>query len=48
MTRAFRSSRAGGPQARHATLDTYLTAALALVQGALFVAWRAYWTHFVI
>ncbi|SCL25794.1 hypothetical protein [Micromonospora inyonensis] len=34
--------------ARQATLDTYLTAALALVQGALFVAWLAYWTHFVI
>jgi hypothetical protein len=34
--------------ARRATLDTYLTAALALVQGALFVSWLAYWTHFVI
>ncbi|WP_229401803.1 hypothetical protein [Micromonospora okii] len=34
--------------ARHATADTWLTAALALLQGALFVVWLTYWTHFVI
>ncbi|SCG47097.1 hypothetical protein GA0070609_1876 [Micromonospora echinaurantiaca] len=34
--------------ARHATLDVWLTAALALLQGALFVTWLAYWTHFII
>jgi hypothetical protein len=34
--------------ARRATLDTWLTAALALLQGALFVVWLTYWTHFII
>ncbi|MFI7649007.1 hypothetical protein ACIBTZ_23450 [Micromonospora sp. NPDC049460] len=34
--------------ARHATADAWLTAALALLQGALFVTWLAYWTHFII
>ncbi|PZF94246.1 hypothetical protein C1I99_19555 [Micromonospora deserti] len=34
--------------ARHATADVWLTAVLALVQGALFVTWLAYWTHFII
>ncbi|MCM0677838.1 hypothetical protein NCC78_24635 [Micromonospora phytophila] len=34
--------------ARRATLDVWLTALLALVQGALFVTWLAYWTHFII
>lgn len=34
--------------ARRATVDTYLTAGLALVQGALFVLWLTYWTHFII
>ncbi|WP_406045603.1 hypothetical protein OG799_14665 [Micromonospora sp. NBC_00898] len=34
--------------ARRVTLDTWLTAALALLQGALFVVWLTYWTHFII
>lgn len=34
--------------ARNASVDTYLTAALALVQGSLFVVWLTYWTHFII
>ncbi|MFG3417210.1 hypothetical protein [Micromonospora sp. NPDC047730] len=34
--------------ARHASADAWLTAALALLQGALFVTWLAYWTHFII
>jgi hypothetical protein len=34
--------------ARHATADAWLTAALALLQGALFVIWLAYWTHYII
>lgn len=34
--------------ARRATVDTWLTAALALFQGALFVVWLTYWTHFII
>ncbi|MFI7575470.1 hypothetical protein [Micromonospora sp. NPDC049497] len=34
--------------ARHAGVDVWLTAALALLQGALFVIWLAYWTHFII
>ncbi|WP_245718953.1 hypothetical protein [Micromonospora rhizosphaerae] len=34
--------------ARRATVDTWLTAALALLQGALFVVWLTYWTHFII
>jgi hypothetical protein len=34
--------------ARNARVDTYLTATLALVQGALFVLWLIYWTHFII
>ncbi|MGW4500293.1 hypothetical protein ACWENR_16965 [Micromonospora sp. NPDC004336] len=34
--------------ARHVTADAWLTAALALLQGALFVVWLAYWTHFII
>ena len=34
--------------ARHATVDTYLTAALALTQGALFVVWLNYWAHFIV
>ncbi|MEW2378765.1 hypothetical protein AB0883_22065 [Micromonospora sp. NPDC047812] len=34
--------------ARHAGADAWLTAALALLQGALFVTWLAYWTHFII
>ncbi|QGN48401.1 hypothetical protein GKC29_17165 [Micromonospora sp. WMMC415] len=33
---------------RRVTVDVWLTAALALLQGALFVAWLAYWTHFII
>ncbi|MER7889796.1 hypothetical protein ABTX15_08245 [Micromonospora sp. NPDC094482] len=34
--------------ARNATLDVWLTAVLALVQGALFVLWLTYWTHVII
>ncbi|WP_309227363.1 hypothetical protein [Micromonospora thermarum] len=34
--------------ARRVTVDVWLTAALALLQGALFVVWLAYWTHFII
>ncbi|PWR14066.1 hypothetical protein DKT68_00325 [Micromonospora acroterricola] len=34
--------------ARRATVDVWLTAALALVQGALFVLWLTYWTHMII
>jgi hypothetical protein len=34
--------------ARRASLDGWLTAGLALAQGALFVVWLTYWTHFVI
>ncbi|MEV4657141.1 mannosyltransferase family protein [Micromonospora sp. NPDC049301] len=34
--------------ARHAAVDVWLTAALALVQGALFVLWLSYWTHMII
>lgn len=34
--------------AKNASVDTYLTAALALVQGALLVVWLTYWTHFII
>ncbi|WP_346122580.1 hypothetical protein [Micromonospora coerulea] len=34
--------------ARRVTLDTWLTAALAVLQGALFVIWLTYWTHFII
>ncbi|RZU76610.1 hypothetical protein EV384_5276 [Micromonospora kangleipakensis] len=33
---------------RRASLDTWLTAALAVLQGALFVVWLTYWTHFII
>lgn len=29
-------------------VDVWLTAVLALLQGALFVTWLAYWTHFII
>ncbi|SIM77860.1 hypothetical protein [Micromonospora cremea] len=34
--------------ARRASVDVWLTAALALVQGALFVLWLSYWTHMII
>ncbi|MFC4019937.1 hypothetical protein ACFOW4_18605 [Micromonospora sp. GCM10011542] len=34
--------------ARRASVDVWLTAALALVQGALFVTWIAYWNHMII
>ncbi|MFE9202384.1 hypothetical protein [Micromonospora sp. NPDC007230] len=34
--------------AHRATLDSWLTAALALIQGALFAVWLTYWTHFII
>lgn len=34
--------------ARHAGVDVWLTAALAVVQGALFVLWLSYWTHMII
>ncbi|MFE9689257.1 hypothetical protein [Micromonospora sp. NPDC005806] len=34
--------------ARRTTLDTWLTAGLAVLQGALFVVWLTYWTHFII
>ncbi|MFC0505661.1 glycosyltransferase family 39 protein [Micromonospora costi] len=33
---------------RNATVDVWLTAVLALLQGALFVLWLSYWTHVVI
>ncbi|MGC5020392.1 hypothetical protein [Micromonospora sp. DT47] len=33
---------------RTAPADAGLSAALALLQGALFVVWLAYWTHFII
>ncbi|WP_433385180.1 hypothetical protein [Micromonospora sp. KLBMP9576] len=33
---------------RAAGADAWSTAALALLQGALFVTWLAYWTHFII
>ncbi|MBG6104972.1 MULTISPECIES: hypothetical protein [Micromonospora] len=34
--------------ARHASVDVWLTATLALVQGVLFVLWLSYWTHMII
>ncbi|MFG1866687.1 hypothetical protein [Micromonospora arborensis] len=34
--------------ARLASVDVWLTAALAVVQGALFVLWLSYWTHMII
>ncbi|GIJ27451.1 hypothetical protein Vqi01_26130 [Micromonospora qiuiae] len=34
--------------ARRPMVDVWLTAALALLQGALFVVWLAYWTRFII
>ncbi|WP_405432191.1 hypothetical protein [Micromonospora sp. NBC_00617] len=34
--------------ARRAGVDVWLTAALAVVQGALFVLWLTYWTHMII
>ncbi|MFC4147406.1 hypothetical protein ACFO0M_14210 [Micromonospora mangrovi] len=34
--------------AGRAALDSWLTAGLALLQGALFVVWLTYWTHFII
>jgi hypothetical protein len=34
--------------ARHASVDVWLTATLALVQGVLFVLWLTYWTHMII
>ncbi|MEV7232357.1 hypothetical protein AB0M79_35965 [Polymorphospora sp. NPDC051019] len=34
--------------ARRPKVDVWLTAALALLQGVLFVVWLAYWTHFII
>ncbi|WP_410808939.1 hypothetical protein [Micromonospora sp. 067-2] len=34
--------------ARRATIDVWLTATLALVQGVLFVLWLTYWTHMII
>ncbi|MGC4746087.1 hypothetical protein ACLQ28_10550 [Micromonospora sp. DT201] len=34
--------------ARHASVDVWLTAILAVVQGALFVLWLSYWTHMII
>ncbi|MEV1318890.1 hypothetical protein AB0J14_22740 [Micromonospora arborensis] len=34
--------------ARHTSVDVWLTAALAVVQGALFVLWLSYWTHMII
>lgn len=33
---------------RRRAIDTYLTAALAVLQGALWVTWLAYWTTFII
>ncbi|MEH0843089.1 hypothetical protein V6U81_11950 [Micromonospora sp. CPCC 205711] len=34
--------------ARNAGTDAWLSAGLGLVQGAMFVIWLAYWTHFII
>ncbi|MGW3787507.1 hypothetical protein ACWD5Z_23175 [Micromonospora chokoriensis] len=34
--------------ARHAGVDVWLTATLAVVQGVLFVLWLSYWTHMII
>ncbi|MDG9673807.1 hypothetical protein [Micromonospora sp. DH14] len=34
--------------ARHASVDVWLTATLAVVQGVLFVLWLSYWTHMII
>jgi len=34
--------------ARRPAVDTFLTGALPLIQGALFVTWLNYWTHFII
>lgn len=34
--------------ARRRSVDTFLSSALVLVQGALFALWLAYWTHFII
>ncbi|MFI6255758.1 hypothetical protein ACIBCL_06510 [Micromonospora zamorensis] len=34
--------------ARRASVDVWLTATLAVVQGALFVLWLSYWTHMII
>ncbi|MEU5903493.1 hypothetical protein ABZ780_03845 [Micromonospora sp. NPDC047467] len=34
--------------ARRATVDVWLTAVLAVVQGALFALWLSYWTHMII
>ncbi|MDG4839611.1 mannosyltransferase family protein [Micromonospora sp. WMMD967] len=34
--------------ARHAGVDVWLTATLAVVQGVLFVLWLSYWTHIII
>ncbi|MGW3890533.1 hypothetical protein ACWD69_17745 [Micromonospora chokoriensis] len=34
--------------ARRAGVDVWLTAALAVVQGVLFVLWLSYWTHMII
>ncbi|MFG2064500.1 hypothetical protein ACGFIK_24125 [Micromonospora sp. NPDC048871] len=34
--------------ARRPQLDVWMTATLALLQGALLVIWLAYWTHFII
>ncbi|SCE98122.1 hypothetical protein [Micromonospora mirobrigensis] len=34
--------------ARGRGVDSWLTAALALLQGALFAVWLTYWTHFII
>ncbi|MFJ6166902.1 hypothetical protein ACIQH6_17415 [Micromonospora orduensis] len=33
---------------RRASVDVWLTAALAVVQGVLFVLWLTYWTHMII
>ncbi len=33
---------------RERTADVWLSAAMALLQGGLFVVWLAYWTHFII
>ncbi|MGK5741001.1 mannosyltransferase family protein [Micromonospora sp. URMC 103] len=33
---------------RNAAVDVWVTAALALVQGTLFVLWLSYWTHVII
>ncbi len=34
--------------ARRRSVDTFLSSALALVQGALFALWLTYWAHFII